>query len=138
MNQISTHDNVTPAASTKGGRTRSVDSAPRRWWRAVDQLTLETMNPPVPAHVRAALYDSSGAVRPEPSVPADGGRHVNQNLMPGLTDEGATMTTETTTFATTIRTAAPGRSERVERLDQLSNQAFSEAIRAGAPGRTTR
>jgi hypothetical protein len=44
-------------------RTNSRSSAhagPRRWWRAFDQLTLETMNPPIPAHVRAAMSDRTG------------------------------------------------------------------------------
>jgi hypothetical protein len=64
---------MTMTKTTIGTHSRNARSAgPRRWWQALDQLTLETMNPPIPAHVRAAMSDRTG-VRPDATVP---GAHV--------------------------------------------------------------
>lgn len=80
-------------------------TAPRRWWRALDRMTLDTMNPPIPEHVRAAMSNK--------------GIH----------------STPMSDFAAAIRAGAPGRIERSVRADNPAETDFALVIRAAAPGR---
>lgn len=109
MNQTMTHTDTptltaTTSATANASRTKFGNAAPRRWWRALDRMTLETMSPSIPAHVRAAMN--------------------NRN----------TQFTEAGDFAAVVRASAPGRDGRSAGPDARSNAEFARAIRAAAPG----
>jgi hypothetical protein len=89
------------------------EPAPRRWLRAVNEHTLVTMAPPVPAHLRGAARDDDAA-----------GTGASDVLSPS-----------TTVFAAAVRAAAPGRGERSARSAAPAGTGFAQAIRAAAPGR---
>jgi hypothetical protein len=106
-------DDPTSSARKRIGRPAS----PRRWWRALDRMTLETMNPPIPAHVRAAISD----------------RDANFTEATGYTE--ATDVGAGIDFAAGVRAAAPGRTRPSVDSAMASNADFARAIRASAPGR---
>ena len=107
MTQTNTNTLTSATGPTADAARRTTDrkAAPRRWWRALDRMTLQTMSPPIPAHVRSALSDRDATF------------------------------TEASDFAATVRAAAPGRSGDNVRSAAPSNAEFAAAIRAEAPGR---
>ena len=105
MTQTNTNTLISATAGSAADAARTKIARPRRWWRAVDQFTLETMNAPLPAHVRAAMQSNSTDVHPG------------------------------TDFAAALRADAPGRSERTVRPDAHVQSGFAAGIRAEAPGR---
>lgn len=53
MTQTNSNTLTSATAGSTADAARTKITGPRRWWRAVDRFTLETMNAPLPARVRA-------------------------------------------------------------------------------------
>ncbi len=105
MTQTNSNTLTSATASSTADAAPTKIARPRRWWRAVDRFTLETMNAPLPARVRATKNSHDTDVNP------------------------------TTDFAAAIRADAPGRSERTVRSSAHIESGFAAGIRAEAPGR---